>query len=217
MRNRYRQIIIYGLVVTIGLGGCGSDPPPTEPEGGYLAFRAALLSADSQALWETVTDDTHQIYRDTLADLEAIRESLELLSPSDRAIARERTGVILLARASTAEELFDVLLRLENLVGDEGVRLGSAIDDVTANPAEGTASVLTRAGQTFDLIRSDDGIWRVNTLASVAADRLRSISNNLMAVEVMVSESAYRRRSPQEVHRLLSAGTTEAEPETPEE
>jgi hypothetical protein len=184
--------------------GCGSEPTPQEPEGGYLAFRDALLSGSSANLWDWITEDTKQLYQDAIADLQALTESVQLLSPADRAVAYERTAVRLAERAQTGRQLFVEIVRIADLFGDERYRVGTDPDDVVLHAGDPRrATVTTRAGQSFELVREDDGVWRVSSLATMARSQLQAIAENLSAVDVLAAESAYMRRSHAEIVRLL--------------
>ncbi|MBN1946473.1 MAG: hypothetical protein JW797_12430 [Bradymonadales bacterium] len=196
-------------LLNAGLSACKQEAPLTEPEGGYLAFRDALLAGNSAALWPCLAQETQQVFRDAWTDLNILAVSINNLSPSDQVEARDRTALFLLEIASDPQGLFQAMVRLENLVGDEALRLGSAIDDITVDEDGRQATVTTKAQQQFELVEEEDGVWRVRSLTGLAFDRLRPLSDNLMAVEVMVAESGYMRRSHEEIVRLLG-GTVEA-------
>lgn len=206
-----RKILCTGaLLAAVAAAACGSEPGPTEPEGAYLAFRQALLSGRPPELWSWISEDTKQIYRDALVDLDALSESVRLLSPADRAVAYERTAVRLADVVDSGEELFDELIRLENLVGDDRYAMGTEIEEIQVTESEERATVTTVAGQTFELVREEDGIWRVSSLQGFAREQLENIAESVTAVDILAAESAYMRRSHAEIVRLLGGA---AEPE----
>ena len=200
-------LVISVLVMSASLWGCGSEVGPTEPEGGYLAFRDALLSGHPEQLWEWIDADTRQVYEDGVGELRALAESIRLLSPADRALAYERTAVSLADQVNTGAELFNRVVRLENLVGDERYRLGTEMDEIETE--EDQATVTTRAGQTFEMVREDDGIWRVSSLIEEAREQLHPIAEAVTAVDVIAAESAYMRRTHEEIVLLLGGEVTE--------
>lgn len=212
MGTRSYQLRWSHIVVTmiVGVWGCSSETSPNEPEGGYLVFRDALLTGNIPTLWESVSQTTRTLYDDAYNDLLVTAESIERLPPEDRVLARERTGISLLERADSGEELFAVLIRLELLIGDNAFSAGTEIDEITLDSSGDRATVVTDAEQAVELVLEEDGIWRVTTLEPFARNALRPFSDNLIAVEALASESAYLRRSHDEIFRLLG-GVPESE------
>ena len=205
--------ILVGFLLLLGSVACSSEIDPHEAEGGYLRFREALLGNDSRGLWECLSKDTKALFDDALNDPLNIQESLASLSPTDQTIVQERTTVQLLQVADDAETLFNVLVRLENLSGDETYRIGSAIQTLTVAADESTALVLTESNQEIELVKEEDGIWRVSSLGEVIQNALDPIASDVMAVGVMVADSAYMRRSHEEILRLLGSAPTPERPE----
>lgn len=201
MRKHCGKLAIAWLAIL--LTGCTEEADPTEPRGGYLEFRDALFSGDPTLVWVTLASDSQQLYADALEDLQAIADTTRRLAPSDRVLVEERTALQLLAVADDAESLFVALARMENLAGDETYRIGSEIEAIVVDPDGEHASVTTAAGQTVTLIREEDGIWRVNSLADLIQRQLSPITQDVMTVEVMASDSVYMQRSPEEIQRLL--------------
>ena len=204
-------------ILLVAVASCSSEINPEQPEGGYLRFREALLSEDSDLLWECLSEGTKALFDDALNDLHAIEESLVSLSPADRTIVEERTTVRLLQVVDSSEALFMALVLLEDFSGDETYRIGSEVDELTIAADGTTATVLTSAGQEIELVREEDDIWRVSSLSEVVQNALDPIANDVMAVGVMVAESAYMRRGHDEILRLLGGGgETTAERPAPE-
>jgi len=195
--------IALAIALTATLLGCTDKADPTEPKGGYLEFRDALFSGDPALLWVTLSTDSQQLYGDALEDLQAISETTRRLAPSDRVLVEERTALQLLAVADDAESLFIALARMENLAGDETYRIGSEIESLVVDSDGEHATVTTAAGQTVTLVKEEDGIWRVNSLAELIQRQLSPITQDVMTVEVMASDSVYMQRSPEEIQRLL--------------
>ena len=205
------MMLLVSLIASLSLSvSCGHDETTTEPAGGYLAFRDALLSGDPHQLWHWLSQDTKQIYNDAILDIQALAESATMLSPADRAVAYERTAVRLAGHVETGEALFAEIIRLENLVGDQRYSLGTDIDDVRLVDDGDHATVTTDAGQEFELVREADGVWRVESLAEYALQQVRPIAESVTAVDIIAAESAYMRRSHEEIVRLLG-GTVEDE------
>lgn len=203
--------LLVTLIASLALSvTCSDDEAITEPTGGYLAFRDALLSGDPHQLWSWISEDTKQIYNDAILDIQALAESVRMLSPADRALAYERTAVRLAGHVETGEALFVEIVRLENLVGDQRYLLGTDIDDLDVADDGDHATVTTEAGQEFDLVRETDGVWRVESLSEFALQQVRPIAESVTAVDIIAAESAYMRRSHEEIVRLLG-GTVESD------
>jgi hypothetical protein len=196
---------------------CSSELDPKDPEGAYLMFREALLNGDEEALWEALSESTKQLFSDGYQDLLDLDVAIDQLAPEDRTIARERTAARLLSRVDGPKSLFLMIVRLENVAGEDRFRYGSAVDEVNVDEEAGEATVVTEAGTQIELVRQEDGIWRVRSLAPIIGDRLRVLSEDIDAVEATLADSAFRRRSHDEIMRLLGAAPEPAEGPAPGE
>lgn len=204
MRHRLVPYAAIALIsLALGLTGCSTEIDPDKPEGGYLTFRDALFAGDLDTVWDCLSADSKALYEDALADLQAIRETAQQLSPGDRQMVAERTAVRLLETGETAKDLFKALARLDVLNEEDGYAVGSGVDTVTLDEDGERATIVTEAGQEILLVKEEDARWRVDSLQDVIDESLAPITDDVMAVEVLVTENAYMRRSPEEVQRLL--------------
>lgn len=150
-------------VLSLSLAACGGEKPPTEPEGGLAVFGAALASQDADAIWARLTPDTQLVAESALSALGTTDQLIERLQSSDQLDTREATGTGRLEELETPEALFALLVNpttLPPLEEKSRLRAGMRAETVV-QVAENTAIVVTRADQEFELVRSDDGEWRV--------------------------------------------------------
>lgn len=201
--------LILALFTTLPMLGCSSSPPPTEPEGGYLAFKQALLSRDPESLWATLSDDTKTLVRDSLDSLKSTNQLIDRLQPSDRKQAREAIGASLLDKLETPYELFRFVFVQENIPVDSAYELGLQLRSVN-QVDDGRALVTTRSGQQIELIKDDDGYWRVrNPIHEQFAEAFAVMEQNRANVETAINLFSAAASEEAEIARLL--GTDKAE------
>jgi hypothetical protein len=226
MRAPTRQRAVsaaLALCLAAHLGACKEELGVDHPEGAFLAFRDALLAGDAHTVWTMIDEPGQQVFEAALADLVALSESVNLLSPGDQAIVRAETGLALLEATDDAEGLFGQLTHFEYLVGDDTYRQGTEPDRVVYAPGATTAEIVTESGQTFWMTQDEAGAWRVSqfsvpdmddewrpvTFEGLASQRLAPIAQNVLTVEMMVAQTASSRRSPAEIEALLGGGRRE--------
>lgn len=204
------------LAVLFLLVGCRSDPPATEPEGGFLAFRSALLARDAGAVWATLSDDTHELVGSSLASLQATTELIDQLQPSDRERVREDIGAELLDSIETPDDLFRFVFLQENVPTEEAYANGLTPDTVEQSN-EDLATVTTAGGQVFELQRSEDGFWRVrNPIHEQFAEAFAAMEINRANVEAAINIYGPAATEQLEIARLLGQGANEDAPDDAE-
>jgi len=220
MKNSRCLLGVALLAVTTALAAvsCEGEYEPDDPRAAFLSFREALLTGDTTTVWGFLTPGAQQVYDQAYNDLLVMQEAISLLDEADQRIVRERTGIGLLASATSGEELFRVLTHLQYLINDDTYRQGSAIAGYVPTPDGSGAAVETESGQTFYLehdeagdwrirgvsLRDENDEWRESSLEAIALERLQPIAENVMAVELMAAEAASSQRSRAEIERILS-------------
>jgi hypothetical protein len=174
------------LLLCLWLVACEPSRDLSTPEGAYAAFSAALLTHDTQALWDSLAPETHALFERAHASLVETRQLIERLQPSDRALASERTGVRILDQAKTPQQLFEAVFYRENVPTEIGFSEGLApARVVTVDPTH--ATVVSRANQEFELVAAPDGSWRVRSpLHEPLAQALSRVETNRANIETAV-------------------------------
>jgi hypothetical protein len=166
------------VVVLAAFAGCGKDLAPTEPAGGFARFSEALEARDIEALWQSISPQSQQLFDAAYDELVIMRELVTHLQPAEQAEARRRAGLDETASVDSSETLFGWFVRAE-LIPVADSYLGG-LDAETVSPEnEGSYAVSTAAGQEFNLVRADDGTWRVHDpLYTLFQTRLAVIATN---------------------------------------
>lgn len=178
------------LVTLLALPACGGEKPPTEPEGGLAVFGEALATHEIDAIWARLSPDTQLVAESALAAFIATEQQIDRLQSSDQLDTREATGTQLLETIDSPEALFTLLVnpsRLPPLEEKSRLRAGMRAETVV-QVAEDTAIVVTRANQEFEMVRGDDGEWRVREpIYSLLTRAAAPIHENRARVEGAVS------------------------------
>lgn len=144
-------------------GGCDGDKPPTEPGGGVQAFTEALASGDSSAVFGRLSEDTRAVCEHALVVWQETDSAIDQLQASDQGDARVATGTGMLERIDTPEALFEALTDITAIppLSDNNRYRSGLREQSTVPVAADTVIVVTRSGQEFEMVLSDDGEWRV--------------------------------------------------------
>jgi hypothetical protein len=154
------SVVVMCGVVALSVGtGCSREQPRTTPEGGLQAMAAAISSQDPTLIWETLSESNRAEFArafDRLRDMERI---IEMLQPEEREAYREAAG---LTFAATLESPWDLYLHImRNIALCTTERCLQGMVPAQIDMEQGQAVVRTRADQTWTLVVSDDGLWRV--------------------------------------------------------
>lgn len=174
--------------------GCDSAAPPDSPEAGLNTFAVALFAQDSAAVWATLAPETQQLFAASYASLVKTKTLIARLPPADQALATEKTGVSILERVSSPQQLFAELLYKENIPTEaafvDGIRV---VDSVQTDAAH--ATLVTASHQVYQMVRAGDGSWRVGSPVHEALTKgLAQVETNRSNVESAVEAAGSRAR-----------------------
>lgn len=162
-----RRILLFVAVSLSLTAGCQSEPEPTDPGGAYRLFIQALGDGDLQGMWQRFDGETRGYFEDRYRDLVAMDAKIHrYLPPTDHDVARSQSGTSLLSEIDGAQELFENVARPNRLAMTPAHRVGSRVESITVSKNEKNAVVETLAGQTFRMVRGEEGEWYVNLVAS---------------------------------------------------
>lgn len=215
-RTTLTGALLVALTLTFGVlstTGCKSGANVTEPEGGYAAFRAAMLARNPDAVWSTLSDDTRQLFRDVFATLEATDNMIDQLQPTDRAQAREAIGAELLDDIDEPRQLFAYIFSHENIPIEANFAAGLQAQRVE-NTSESRAIIHTRGGQEVEMIRGEDGYWRVRSpLHELFASAFSAMETNRANLETAINLFGAATNEEAEIARLLGEPESEDDDE----
>ncbi|TVQ99710.1 MAG: hypothetical protein EA398_12050 [Deltaproteobacteria bacterium] len=213
-----RLLLSASLLVSLlgcALAGCDREPDATTPDGAFEIFQQALLDKDGDGIWEALSDDTRDLFAEALESLRLMRDLARRLGPHDRETALANSGVVLLNRIDSPYELFRHLFHQDLVPDERGFVVGLRVTGVeTVN--EDLAIVSTRGGQDFEMLRYDDGMWRVRSPVHEAfAERIQRINANRGSVETAVSRFGRVGAAQSDVERLFGSDALERSRRTP--
>lgn len=215
---RWFLVLAFVGVMTHG-AGCNSSAKPTEPEGGFAAFHTALMSRDADALWVTLSDDTHLLFDEVLETLRVTESMVEKLQASDRDAARADIGAELLDTIDTPQALFAYIFSTENIPLEAGYTAGLRAKGVTVE-SEDRAFVHTSGGQDIEMVRDENGFWRVRSpIHELFAEAFSVMEANRGNLETAINLFGAAANEDAEIARLLgitSAGA-DADAAAPED
>jgi len=204
--------VIATVVLGLGLAfsaGCKKTDKPTEPEGGLAAFQAALMSRDADALWLTLSDDTHLLFEEVLTTLRATETMVDKLQPSDRDEARSAIGAELLDTIEEPRQLFNYIFSTENIPLESGYAVGLRLKNMELD-GEDRAVAHTAGGQEIELLRDENGFWRVRSpLHEQFAEAFSVMESNRGNLETAINLFGAAANENAEIARLL--GITKAD------
>jgi hypothetical protein len=199
LRATFFILLVAGLM----LPACSSSPPPTEPEGGYLAFREALLSRSPEGLWSTLSEETQNLVRESFNSLKSTNQLINKLQPSDQKQAREAIGASLLEDIETPYELFRFVFVEENIPVDSVYELGLEVRNIE-QVDDDRAIVTTKSDQEIELLKDEDGYWRVRSpIHEQFAQAFAVMEENRANVETAINLFSAAASEEKEIARLL--------------
>lgn len=186
--------------------GCDQPAPADSPEGGLDRFAAALFAQDSEGVWRTLSPETQQLFAAAYGSLVKTKTLIARLPPADQATATTKTGVGILERVSSPEQLFAELLYKENIPSEsafvEGIKV---VDSVQTDGNH--ATLVTASHQVYQMVRDADGSWRVGSPVHEALTKaLAQVETNRSNVEAAVEAFGSRGRGADSLLDLAKRG-----------
>ncbi len=191
MKHLFR--LLPCLLPLLFVAACEQQAPVDSPEAGLDNFAAALFAQDSAGLWRMLSPETQQLFAASYASLVKTKTLIARLPAADQAVATSKTGVSILERVSSPEQLFAELLYKENIPTEAAFVDGIKVVDAVQTDGN-HATLVTTSHQVYQMVRAMDGGWRVaspvhealtKALAQVEANR----SNVEAAVEAFGSSN----------------------------
>lgn len=192
MKHLHR--LLTAAATLLLLAGCDQAPPPDSPEAGLHSFATALFAQDSAAVWATLAPETQQLFAASYGSLVKTKTLIARLPAADQAKATEKTGVAILERVSSPQQLFAELLYKENIPTEsafvDGIRVADSVQTDASH-----ATLVTVSHQVYQMVRAGDGSWRVSSPVHEALTKaLAQVESNRSNVEAAVETSSSRAR-----------------------
>ena len=132
------------------------------------------------------------------------------LPAADQAAAASKTGVAILERVSSPEQLFAELLYKENIPSEAAFVDGIKVVD--AVQTDGThATLVTTSHQVYQMVRAVDGSWRVGSPVHEALTKaLAQVEANRSNVEAAVEAFGSTNRGTDALLDLVKRGGSAA-------
>lgn len=204
MKHLFRQLpCLLGLAL---LAGCDQTAPLDSPEGGLNQFAAALFAQDSAGVWRTLSPETQQLFAASYASLVKTKTLIARLPPADQGAATTKTGVAILERVSSPEQLFAELLYKENIPTESAFIDGIKVVDSVQTDGN-HATLVTASHQVYQMVRDADGSWRVGSPVHEALTKaLAQVETNRSNVEAAVEAFGSSGRGTDSLLDLVKRG-----------
>lgn len=187
----FRDLAAIAVAVVFSCSGCVDNYAGT-PAAALSSYVAALAGGDRGAAYDILDP---QVRADVDGLHAALRASAALVRSdwptADQQALIERVGASLAERTDASRDYLAVLLG-----GDEAFRLSRLATwgarPVSAEASDGSAQVSTLAGDSFSLIRDEEGAWRLSVPETFAA----SVKEARSVAEANLAQlQSYRERS----------------------
>jgi len=189
---------------------CEQQAPTDSPEGGLNSFAAALFAQDSTGLWRTLSPETQQLFAASYASLVKTKTLIARLPAADQAVASSKTGVSILERVSSPEQLFAELLYKENIPSETAFVDGIKVVDAVQTDGN-HATLVTNSHQVYQMVRAVDGSWRVGSPVHEALTKaLAQVESNRSNVEAAVEAFGSSNRGTDALLDLVKRGGSNA-------
>lgn len=163
-----RVLCVIGLLLISScyLTACEKELDPEDPGDAYLIFRTALFANDSETIWSRTDDETRDYFQENYERLLEMNALIERYLPqTDHELARQQSGVEILARVHSGETLFLEVFTPQNLPDNAAMHFGSTIQEIRMAEDGETAIILTRGAQEF-VMTYQETEWYVNLVRS---------------------------------------------------
>jgi hypothetical protein len=189
---------------------CEQQAPTDSPEGGLNSFAAALFAQDSAGIWRTLSPETQQLFAASYASLVKTKTMIARLPAADQAAAATKTGVAILERVSSPEQLFAELLYKENIPPEAAFVDGIKVVDAVQTDGN-HATLVTTSRQVYQMVRAADGSWRVGSPVHDALTKaLAQVEANRSNVEAAVEAFGSTNRGTDALLDLVKRGGSAA-------
>lgn len=204
MKHLFRYLAL--LPVLASLAGCQESAQNDSPEAGLNQFAAALFARDAAAVWRTLAPETQQLFAASYASLVKTKTLIARLPPADQTTATTKTGVAILERVSSPEQLFGALLYTENIPTESAFVDGIRVVDAVQTDGN-HATLVTSSHQVYQMVRAADGSWRVGSPVQEALTRaLAQVETNRSNVEAAVEAFGSHGRGSDALLDLVKRG-----------
>jgi len=171
-----------GLVLLIA-GGCREELDLHTPQGALAALIESYQDGDGPRLYSLLSQESKRQIGEAWEGLRELPRLVATTLPLDAREQATTDGALGLLKQATSElQFFVALSRLDELKSQSGVVFGSTVQSAEVDDDKGAARLSTLTGQTFELVRESDGIWRSRHLEPVLERRLRILRANLATV-----------------------------------
>ena len=189
---------------------CEQQAPADSPEAGLDSFASALFAQDSSGVWRTLSPETQQLFAASYASLVKTKTLIARLPAADQAVAISKTGVSILERVSSPEQLFAELLYKENIPSEAAFVDGIKVVDAVQTDGN-HATLVTTSHQVYQMVRATDGSWRVASPVHEALTKgLAQVESNRSNVEAAVEAFGSSNRGTDALLDLVKRGGSAA-------
>lgn len=204
MKHLFHHLLcLLGLALTVG---CEQAAPTDSPEGGLNQFAVALFAQDSAGVWRMLSPETQQLFAASYDSLVKTKTLIARLPPTDQAAATDKTGVAILERVSSPEQLFAELLYKENIPTESAFVDGIKVVDAVQTDGN-HATLVTASHQVYQMVRAGDGSWRVASPVHEALTKaLAQVETNRSNVEAAVEAFGSSGRGTDSLLELVKRG-----------
>lgn len=172
------------LTLALVAAGCSGPPDIRTPEGALARIFAAYHDSDAAAVYALTSRRTHELVGEAWTGMRKLRSRIEQELPlGAREEALNTSGVDLLRGVESEEGLFARIVQLPSLQVGSSEVFGGQVRKSEIDEAKATAVLTTEAGQTFELVREEDGVWRSRHLEEDLDRRLGALRDNLKRFE----------------------------------
>jgi len=204
MKHLFR--LLPCLLPLLFVAACEQQAPVDSPEAGLNNFAAALFAQDSAGLWRTLSPETQQLFAASYASLVKTKTLIARLPAADQAVATSKTGVSILERVSSPEQLFAELLYKENIPTEAAFVDGIKVVDAVQTDGN-HATLVTTSHQVYQMVRATDGSWRVASPVHEALTKgLAQVEANRSNVEAAVEAFGSANRGTDALLDLVKRG-----------
>jgi hypothetical protein len=204
MKHLFR--LLPCLLPLLFVAACEQQAPVDSPEAGLDNFAAALFAQDSAGLWRTLSPETQQLFAASYASLVKTKTLIARLPAADQAVATSKTGVSILERVSSPEQLFAELLYKENIPTEAAFVDGIKVVDAVQTDGN-HATLVTTSHQVYQMVRATDGSWRVASPVHEALTKgLAQVESNRSNVEAAVEAFGSANRGTDVLLDLVKRG-----------
>jgi hypothetical protein len=204
MKHLFR--LLPCLFPLLFVAACDQQAPVDSPEAGLNNFAAALFAQDSAGLWRMLSPETQQLFAASYASLVKTKTLIARLPAADQAVATSKTGVSILERVSSPEQLFAELFYKENIPTEAAFVDGIKVVDAVQTDGN-HATLVTTSHQVYQMVRAMDGGWRVSSPVHEALTKaLAQVEANRSNVEAAVEAFGSSNRGTDALLDLVKRG-----------